>query len=104
MNYDIIHIAGKPHVLVPLHDYTQMKTTGSDSTLPPAVQDELALRQKHPIKIVRKYRGMTQDDLASAAGLSRPYITEIETGRKEGSIRAMKSIAAALKVSMEMLV
>lgn len=104
MNYDIIHIAGKPHVLVPLHDFTIMKNGAGQNDLPPAVQDELALRQKHPVKIVRKCRGMTQDDLAAAAGLSRPYITEIETGRKEGSIRAMKSIAAALNVSMEVLV
>lgn len=104
MNYDIIHIAGKPHVLVPLHDFTVMKNGTEGAHLPADVRDELTLGQKTPLKILRKFRGLTQDELASATGLSRPYITEIETGRKEGSIRALKSIANALGVSMELLV
>ena len=104
MNYDIIHIAGKPHVLVPLHDFTALKNAGKDSILPDEIMQELSLEQSNPIKIIRKYRGMTQDDLAQVAGLSRPYLTEIETGRKDGSIRSLKSIAKSLNVSLELLV
>lgn len=103
MQYDIIHIAGKPHVLVPLHDYTAMKNGAEGNDLPDDVLEQLALGKDNPIRILRKYRGMTQGDLADAAGLSRPYLTEIETGRKDGSIRAIKSIAQALGVSMEKL-
>ncbi len=103
MNYDIIHIAGKPHVLVPLHDFTALKNEGRDSVLPDEVLQELSLEKSSAIKIIRKYREMTQDDLAQAAGLSRPYLTEIETGRKDGSIRSLKNIAAALNVSLELL-
>lgn len=104
MEYDIIHISGKPHVLVPLHDYTALKNGGAHSELPEDVLEQMALKQGSAIKIIRKYRGMTQGDLAEAAGISRPYLTEIETGRKYGSIRAIKSIADALGVSMEKLV
>ncbi|MFA5592398.1 MAG: helix-turn-helix transcriptional regulator [Micavibrio sp.] len=103
MQYDIIHIAGKPHVLVPLHDFTQMKNGASDDGLPETLLQQLALGTASPIKTIRKYRGMTQDDLAGKAGISRPYLTEIETGRKEGSIRSLKSIAAALNVPLERL-
>lgn len=103
MQYDIIHIAGKPHVLVPLHDYTVMKNGATVQDLPDDVLQEITRGAKSPIKIIRKHRGMTQDDLASAAGLSRPYLTEIETGRKEGSIRSLKSIAKALNVPLEKL-
>ncbi|HPF78889.1 MAG TPA: helix-turn-helix transcriptional regulator [Alphaproteobacteria bacterium] len=103
MNYDIIHIAGKPHVLVPIHDFTALKNAGSNSNLPETVLQQLTLGQDSPIKIIRKYRGLTQGDLAEAAGISRPYLTEIETGRKDGSIRALKSIAGALDVSLELL-
>ena len=46
---------------------------------------------------------MTQADLAKAAEISRPYLTEIETGKKDGSIRALKSIAGALDVSLELV-
>ncbi len=103
MQYDIIHIAGKPHVLVPLHDYTQMKNGKDGAALPDDILQKIEVGGQSPIKIIRKHRGMTQDDLAAAAGLSRPYLTEIETGRKEGSIRSLKSIAKALNVPLEKL-
>ncbi len=103
MEYDIIHIAGKPHVLVPLHDYTQLKNGAGSAELPDDILQKLTLGQENPIKIIRKYRGLTQDELAAEAGISRPYLTEIETGRKEGSIRSLKSIAAALGVPLERL-
>lgn len=103
MNYDIIHIAGKPHVLVPIHDFTALKNAGTNSNLPSDVLQQLTLGTESAIKIIRKFRGLTQSDLATAAGISRPYLTEIETGRKDGSIRALKSIAGALDVSLELL-
>ncbi len=104
MNYDIIHIAGKPHVLVPVHDFTALKNAGNDNKLPQGVLEQLTVGTDNAIKVIRKFRGMTQADLASAAGISRPYLTEIETGKKDGSIRALKSIAGALDVSLEVLV
>lgn len=103
MDYDIIHIAGKPHVLVPLHDYTVLKNGDGGNELPDAVLQTLAVGAQSPIKTLRKHRGMTQDDLANACGLSRPYLTELETGRKEGSIKSLKAIAQALNVPLERL-
>ncbi|MBI1300078.1 MAG: helix-turn-helix domain-containing protein [Alphaproteobacteria bacterium] len=100
MKYDLLHIQGKPYVLVPLHDFRLMSAGANDNSLPDHVLNELAARQNHPIKVIRKYRGMTQNDLAEASGISRPYLTEIETGKKDGSIRAMKAIAEALEVSV----
>lgn len=100
MKYDLLHIQGKPYVLVPLHDYREMSSTSGENDLPDEVLDALSARQQHPIKIIRKFRQMTQNDLAEASGISRPYLTEIETGKKDGSIRAMKSIAQALEVSV----
>ncbi len=100
MKYDLLHIQGKPYVLVPLHDFREMNSTGNDNGLPDDVLDRLSARQEHPIKIIRKFRKMTQNDLAEASGISRPYLTEIETGKKDGSIRAMKSIAGALRVNV----
>ena len=47
---------------------------------------------------------MTQVDLAKQAGISRPYLTEIETGKKEGSIRAIKALAEALDIDIGLLI
>ncbi len=103
MKYDLLHIQGKPYVLVPLHDYRAMSGNNPANDLPDNILDELTARQQHPVKILREHRGMTQAELAKEAGLSRPYLTEIETGKKDGSIRAMKALAEALSVNTGIL-
>ncbi len=100
MKYDLLHIQGKPYVLVPLHDYREMSSAGSNSNLPDEVLDQISARQDHPVKIIRKYREMTQSELAEKSGISRPYLTEIETGKKDGSMRALKALAGALDVNV----
>ena len=104
MAYDIIHIAGQPHFLVPVHEFTRLQGLTAANDLPEEVRTQLALAKDNPIKIIRRYRGMTQGDQAQAAGISRPDLTEIETGRKDGSIRALKSIAEALEIDINILV
>ncbi len=104
MKYDLLHIQGKPYVLVPLHDYRTMTSDQSETDLPPEILDQLMARQESPLKIIRKHRGLTQKELADLTGISRPYLTEIETGKKDGSIRAMKTLADALRVDLGLLV
>ncbi len=58
----------------------------------------------HPIKVFREYRGMTQAELARQAGLSPMYISQIETGRRGGSTKALRRIAAALDIDLADLV
>ena len=100
MKYDLLHIQGKPYVLVPLHDYRDLAGSGGGDNLPDEVLDRITAREEHPIKILRKHHGMTQKALADAADISRPYLTEIETGKKDGSIRALKAIAEVFGVSV----
>ncbi len=103
MKYDLLHIQGKPYVLVPLHDYRAMTGASNDSKLPENILDELAAKKTSAVKILRKFRGLTQEELAAKAGISRPYLTEIETGRKDGSMRAIKALAKILDVDVGML-
>lgn len=106
MTHDLLHIQGKPYVLVPLHEYRMLAGAAQarESGLPQDLLDDVFARREHPVKILRKFRGLTQEGLAQAAGLSRPYLTEIETGKKEGSLSALKAVAAALDVPAGLLV
>ena len=90
-------------MLVPLHDYRGMVSGNQSDELPDDVLDALTAREESPIKILRKYRGLTQAELAEKADISRPYLTEIETGKKDGSIRAMRGLAEALGVPVGMV-
>ncbi len=103
MKYDLLHIQGKPYVLMPLHDYRELTSAHSDHGLPGDIMDALTAREQSPIRILRDYHGMTQQELAKEAGLSRPYLTEIETGKKDGSIRALRAIAGVFEVDVGLI-
>ena len=104
-NHDLVHIQGKPYVLVPLHEYRIMGgTNDNNNNLPDNILDLVHAQPEQAIKIIRKYRGLTQSALADQADISRPYLTEIETGKKPGSIAALKTIAQALAIPAGLLI
>ena len=76
---------------------------GRDELVPADVVRRI-LSGENPIRVWRSHRGMSTRDLATAAGLSAPYISEIETGKKEGSISVLRNIAKALGVDLDDLV
>ena len=48
---------------------------------------------------VREKKGISQQQLATAAGLSKALITHIETGKRYPSDKALKKIIEALEIS-----
>ena len=52
----------------------------------------------------REYRGLSAKALAEAAGITQPYLSQIESGKRDGTIGTMKKIAEALKVTVDELV
>lgn len=55
------------------------------------------------IREVRKSRGMTQDQLAAATGLSKSFISEVENDSRNASSKNLLNIANALGASVEYL-
>ena len=51
------------------------------------------------LKARRLELGMTQEDLAGAIDLDRPYITMLEAGRKQPTLSVLWRIAAGLQLS-----
>lgn len=56
------------------------------------------------VRRVRRWKEMSQEALALEAGLSRPYLGEIERAARSVSIDLMGQIAAALDVPLRDLV
>ncbi len=48
------------------------------------------------LKAWRKKRGYTQDQLAERAGLSKPFISQLESGKKQYTQQTLEALAAAL--------
>ena len=77
---------------------------GEDEIIPGSVVDALINGTKHPLRIWREYRDLTQDALAEKVGVGKSYISQIETGRREGSISVYRKIAKALQIDIDDLV
>ena len=120
MNIQTINRDGKPeYVVLPWADYQALLeaaedaidsafldafrnklASGEDETVPAAVLDAL-LAGANPVKVWREYRGLTQDALAAQAGISKAYLCQIETGKREGAIKTLRAIATALGVTVD---
>ena len=59
---------------------------------------------KSLVPVWREYRELTQTALAEASGVNRVYLSEIESGKKPGSVEALKRIAEALRIGLDDLV
>ncbi len=55
------------------------------------------------IRKIRKEFGWTQADLAEKSGISVPFMTQIELGRKSASLEVVQNIANALNISYRQL-
>lgn len=55
------------------------------------------------IRKVRREKKMSQEDLAFESGLHRTYISDIERGSRNISIKNIEKIAKALEVSLKEL-
>ena len=76
--------------------YDEAKAEGGEF-FPAEVVDRL-LAGESPIRVYRTYRGMTQKQLAEAAGINPVYLSQIETGKRAGSLRTLTAMATALGV------
>jgi transcriptional regulator with XRE-family HTH domain len=47
---------------------------------------------------------MTIKSLAQSAGIAPAYLSQLETGQRDGTIETMKKLAATLKVTLDDLV
>jgi DNA-binding XRE family transcriptional regulator len=76
---------------------------GEIATFPSKIVAQL-IAGENPVRVFRKFRKMTGEELAAKVGISRPYLTQIETGKREPMFPIMVKIAAALDVSLDELV
>jgi len=57
-----------------------------------------------PLAFWRKHRGLTQVELSQAAGISQPYLAQLENGQREGAVSVYVRLAKLLNVRIDDLV
>ncbi|MDD5094811.1 MAG: helix-turn-helix transcriptional regulator [Dehalococcoidia bacterium] len=122
MSVQIIEKDGKPEwAIVPYNVYAQLL---ADAEILQDIQDYEAAKRgieegeelvpsqltyaildgQNPIKVWREHRRLTQQQLADLAGISKAYLSQIETGKRTGSTEVVASIAKALHLSLDDIV
>lgn len=76
---------------------------GEEELVPAAVVERL-IGGDNPITVWREHRGMTISALADRAGLSQSYLSQIESGKREGRVSVLQRLARSLSVDLEDLV
>jgi DNA-binding XRE family transcriptional regulator len=90
-------------MLQDIRDYDAVKSAieRGEEELVPAEVVYAILDGGNPIKVWREHRGFTQQQLAEAVGISTPYLSQLETGKRAGTPDVLKAIAKALGVTMD---
>ena len=123
MNVQIIEKNGKPEwavlpydeyqrlvaeaeMLQDVRDYDEVKlalANGTEELIPSEVTYAL-LDGENPIRVWREYRGLTQQQVAKEAGISKPYLSQLESGQRKGTTEVLQAVAKVLNVSLDDLV
>ena len=123
MNTDtaqIITLAGEEYAVIPQAEYEMLRAAIDEDAMDAAIirrvlEDadeefvpfELVKRLsngENPVRVWRTFHNMKACQLAAAAGVAGSYLSDIETGKKPGSVKAMKRLAAALNVTVDDLI
>ncbi|MGN6468638.1 MAG: helix-turn-helix domain-containing protein [Rhizobiaceae bacterium] len=80
------------------------KMTAGEEELIPAEYVYRMLDGESPVAVWREFRGLSAKALADAAGITQAYLSQIESGKRDGTVGTMKKIASALNVSIDDLV
>lgn len=83
--------------------FRQKLAAGDEEMIPAEIVDRI-LDGENRIRVWRDHRGMTSTALAEKAGIAQAFLSQIETGKREGTIDTLKKLAAALNVTIDDLV
>lgn len=99
-------LVAEAEMLQDIRDYDEIKVAlanGEEELIPSEVTYAL-LDGENPIRVWREYRGLTQQQVATQAGISKPYLSQFESGQRKGTTQVLAEIAKALSVSLGDLV
>ena len=115
----VLEVEGKPRLaVIPLAEWQRIVERLEDAedalavrrwrakpseTVPADVVNRL-LDGENKIKVWRMHRGLTQQALAEACGVSKPYVSQLEANTRLASQAVLRKLANTLRVDLDDLV
>jgi len=100
---EYLKLVEQAELLEDIRDFDEIRAAierGEEELIPAEVVNAI-LDGKNPIKVWREFRQLTQQQLADRVGISKPYLSQLETGKRTGTMEVLASIAEALDLSLE---
>jgi DNA-binding XRE family transcriptional regulator len=100
---DYLRLIEQAEMLQDVQDYDAVQAalkSGEEELISVEMVDAL-LSGGNPVKIWREYRGISQFELAQKAGISVPYLSQLETNKRRGSMGVLSAIAKALQIPLD---
>lgn len=92
----------KSEMLQDIKDF-DIALNSSEEKFPIELFEKTALGESK-LKVWREYRQLTQVDLSKIAKVAQATITQIETGKRTGTVKMLKKLADALNIDIDFLV
>ena len=89
--------------LAAIERFKSRLAAGAEELVPAAVVNAI-LDGGNPVRVWREHRGLSSKDLAAKAKMSPAYLSQIESGKREGTIDTLREIAVALTITIDDLV
>ena len=83
-----------------INAYDEAMAADEEETLPHEMVRRL-VEGEPPVRVWREHRGMTQRELAERIGIQKAYLSQIESGRRMGSVKVLANLAETLEVAIE---
>lgn len=99
--YDHLRAAAEHLTDLAAYDAAKRALASGEDELIPAEFANRILDGENPITVYREMRGLSKMQLAERAGVDRVQLTDIEKGRKTGSVATLKRLADALGVTID---
>jgi DNA-binding XRE family transcriptional regulator len=79
------------------------RARGEEEAFPADLLREMRAPGASRVALMRRHRGLSQEALAEAAGTSRAYVSQIETGHRGAGAELRRAIARALAADPDLL-
>ena len=82
-----------------IYDLAKARLTEDAERIPAAIVEAL-ISGENPIRVWRRHRGLTLEQLAGEAELSPAYLSQLETRKRQGTLPVLRRLALALEVEL----
>ncbi len=102
---DYERLVAAAEMLEDIRDYDEAKQrlAAGEEVVPSEVVNAI-LDGENPLRVWREHRHLTQQELADRAGISKPYLSQLEAGKRAGTTEVLARLAEALNLTIDDIV